>query len=55
MPSVIEQVFRILKKQGLQIEDSQLETADRLLKLVTIANRAAVIILQRARRGSRLL
>ena len=29
---VIEQFFRILKKQGLQIEDSQLDTANRLLK-----------------------
>jgi hypothetical protein len=43
---VIEQFFRTLKKQGLQIEDSQLDTADRLLKLVAIAARAAVIILQ---------
>jgi len=42
----IEQFFRVLKKQGLQIEDSQLETADRLMKLVAIAARAAVIILQ---------
>jgi Transposase DDE domain len=42
----IEQCFRILKRQGLQIEDSQLETADRLLKLVAVALRAAVIILQ---------
>jgi DDE family transposase len=42
----IEQFFRVLKKQGLQIEDSQLETADRLLKLVAIAARAAAIILQ---------
>jgi Transposase DDE domain len=43
---VIEQFFRILKKQGLQIEDSQVETADRLIKLVAIATRAAVITLQ---------
>jgi hypothetical protein len=54
---VIEQFFRILKKQGLQIEDSQLETADRLLKLVAIATRAAVIVLQlnQARDGSSTL
>ena len=53
----IEQLFRILKRQGLQIEDSQLETADRLLKLVAIALRAAVIILQltQARDGNSTL
>ena len=33
----IEQLFRILKTQGLQIEDSRVETADRLLKLTAIA------------------
>ena len=43
---IIEQFFRILKKQGLQIEDSQIETADRLLKLVAIATKAAVLTLQ---------
>lgn len=43
---VIEQFFRILKRQGLQIEDSQVESAERLIKLVAIAARAAVIILQ---------
>jgi hypothetical protein len=42
----IEQLFRILKTQGLQIEDSRLETADRLLKLAAIATKAAVITLQ---------
>jgi hypothetical protein len=42
----IEQLFRILKTQGLQIEDSRLETADRLLKLTAIATKAAVITLQ---------
>jgi hypothetical protein len=53
----IEQFFRTLKKQGLQIEDSQLETADRLLKLVAIAARAAIIILQltQARDGNSTL
>jgi hypothetical protein len=43
---VIEQFFRTLKEQGLQIEDSQVETAGCLLKLVAIAARAAVIIMQ---------
>ena len=33
----IEQLFRTLKRQGLQLEDSQLETAERLLKLTAIA------------------
>jgi hypothetical protein len=42
----IEQLFRILKTQGLQIEDSRVETADRLLKLTAIAAKAAVITLQ---------
>ena len=42
----IEQLFRILKTQGLQIEDSRLETADRLLKLTAIAAKAAVMTLQ---------
>jgi hypothetical protein len=54
---VIEQFFRTLKKQGLQIEDSQLDTADRLLKLVAIAARAAIIIMQltQARDGNSAL
>jgi hypothetical protein len=43
---IIEQFFRTLKLQGLRIEDSQLETADRLLKLVAIAAKAAAIIIQ---------
>jgi hypothetical protein len=42
----IEQLFRILKTQGLQLEDSRVETADRLLKLTAIAAKAAVITLQ---------
>lgn len=42
----IEQLFRILKTQGLRLEDSRVETADRLLKLTAIATKAAVIILQ---------
>ena len=36
----IEQLFRLLKKQGLRLEDSQVETAERLLKLVAIAAHA---------------
>jgi hypothetical protein len=54
---LIEQLFRTLKRQGLQIEDSQLETAERLLKLVAIATRAAIIILQltQARDGNSTL
>lgn len=43
---VIEQFFRILKKQGLQVEDSQIETAERLIKLVAVAAQAAVLTLQ---------
>jgi hypothetical protein len=42
----IEQFFRILKQQGIRIEDSQLATADRLLKLAAIATRAAIVTLQ---------
>jgi Transposase DDE domain len=50
---IIEQFFRILKTQGLKLEDSQVGTADRLLKLVAIAARAAVITIQllQAREG----
>lgn len=43
---VIEQFFRVLKSQGLKIEDSQLQSADGLMKLVAIAVRAAAIIIQ---------
>ena len=43
---IIEQLFRILKPQGLKLEDSRLETADRLLKLAAIATKAAAITLQ---------
>jgi Transposase DDE domain len=52
---VIEQLFRILKTQGLKLEDSQIETAGRLLKLAAIAFKAAAIILQlvQARDGRR--
>jgi hypothetical protein len=43
---IIEQLFRLLKKQGLRLEDSQVEIAQRLLKLVAIATHAAAITLQ---------
>jgi Transposase DDE domain len=51
---LIEQFFRVLKTQGFKLEDSQLATADRLLKLVAIAAKAAVITIQllQARDGS---
>ena len=42
----IEQFFRTLKQQGLQLEDSQLENAGRLIKLTAIAARAAGTIMQ---------
>ena len=43
---LIEQFFRVLKTQGFRLEDSQIGTADRLLKLVAIAAKAAVITIQ---------
>lgn len=43
---IIEQFFRTLKQQGLQLEDSQVETAERLIKLTAIAARAAALIMQ---------
>lgn len=43
---MIEQLFRVMKVQGLQVEDSQLDTADRLLKLIAVAARAAALTLQ---------
>lgn len=43
---VIEQFFRVMKKQGFQVEDSQLQSAARLEKLVAIAARAAAIVMQ---------
>lgn len=50
---IIEQFFRSLKLQGLQIEDSQLTTAERLLKLTAVAAKAAAINMQlvQARHG----
>jgi hypothetical protein len=43
---LIEQFFRVLKTQGFKLEDSQIGTADRLLKLVAIAAKAAVVTIQ---------
>jgi len=42
----IEQFWRLLKLQGLRLEDSQLETAERLIKLAAIAAKAAVTTMQ---------
>jgi len=43
---VIEQLFRVMKSQGLQVEDSQVASADRLVKLVATATKAACIDIQ---------
>ncbi len=43
---MIEQFFRTLKQQGLRLEDSQVETAERLSKLTAIAAKAAATIMQ---------
>ena len=50
---IIEQFFRSMKIQGLRIEDSQLETAEGLIKLVAIAAKAACTVIQlvQARNG----
>ena len=50
---VIEQLFRVMKSQGLKVEESQLTTAKRLIKLVAIAVKAACldILLVQARDG----
>src|SRR5258708_3116933 len=52
----IEQLFRVLKRQGLRLEDSQVESADRLLKLTAIPAHAAALTMQlvQARDGQRL-
>jgi hypothetical protein len=42
----IEQFWRLLKLQGLRLEDSQIETAERLIKLTAIATKAAVTTMQ---------
>jgi hypothetical protein len=43
---VIEQLFRVMKSQGLQLEDSQLGSAERLVKLAAVATRAACVDIQ---------
>jgi len=43
---VIEQLFRVMKSQGLQLEDSQLTTAERLVKLAAVATKAACVDIQ---------
>jgi hypothetical protein len=43
---VIEQLFRVMKTQGLQLEDSQLTTVERLVKLAAAATKAACIDIQ---------
>ena len=43
---IIEQMFRLMKSQGLGIQDTQVESAERLLKLTAIAAAAATRILQ---------
>jgi hypothetical protein len=43
---IIEQLFRVTKSQGLQLEDSQLASADRLVKLTAVAIKAACIDIQ---------
>lgn len=43
---IIEQMHRVMKSQGLQLEDSQVATAERLVKLAAIATKAACIDIQ---------
>jgi hypothetical protein len=42
----VEQLFRVLKSQGLQLEDSQMASAERLTKLAAAATKAACIDIQ---------
>ena len=50
---LIEQFFRTMKTQGLRIEDSQLASAARLIKMVAIAARAAILVPVRYAQGFR--
>lgn len=43
---IIEQFYRSMKNQGLRLEDSQLASAERLMKLTAIAARAAAVVIQ---------
>lgn len=43
---IIEQLFRVMKQQGLKLEASQLGCAERLVKLIAIAAKAASLSLQ---------
>jgi Transposase DDE domain len=43
---VIEELFRVMKSQGLQLEDSQVASAERLVKLAAAATKAACIDIQ---------
>lgn len=42
----IEQLWRLLKQQGLRLEESQLTVAERLIKLTAMATKAAAVTLQ---------
>jgi hypothetical protein len=42
----IEQFWRLLKLQGLRLEDSQLETAERLIRITAIAVKSAAVTMQ---------
>ena len=48
----IEQLFRLMKTHGLQLEDSQLASAEGLIKLAAIAAKAAAVTLQLCRRAT---
>jgi len=43
---IIEQVHRVVKSQGLDLEQSQIASADRLLKLTAAAVKAATVTIQ---------